>query len=317
MTISVANISLKRENYARYLNDLWHRALKARPFDTVCTLLRVQPPRASHWDPFLESFEAFQDLDWLFQVAVRERSPKCSLRIAIVFYCQVVEMTALHEMLANLVRCSSGQSYIIDPFHNLVKRKKHDHSAVVSPPSAKRKFDEIKKLAESVNESELIRCIAEIYDTRIRNAVSHGDYILTENSFRSPEGGFMELKITSIENTFESCFGFYGAFLDVYETWLKAFAQMPRYHKWPEHSVLELISDQEMRLYGFRIHFSNGSSASFSRTERGVNGENLFWESDGSMNWFVGDLNLLEPVWKINGEVVTDWKKIKNVPQGM
>jgi len=100
-----------------------------------------------------------------------------------------------------------------------------------------------------------------------------------------------------------NCFNFYGALLWLHTQWLKDLSQVKKIHKWPNYEVLELICD-ESSLYGFNVHFSNGSKSTFTRTDKGVECCNIIFEGDGTFNFMVGDLDTLEPVWKINGEAI-------------
>ena len=76
---------------------------------------------------------------------------------------------------------------------------------------------------------------------------------------------------------------------------------MPRFHKWPNYEVLELLSD-ENGLHGFSVHFSNGSKATYSRTSKGVECTNVMFGRDGSIDFFVGSLDDLQPEHKVNGK---------------
>jgi hypothetical protein len=74
--------------------------------------------------------------------------------------------------------------------------------------------------------------------------------------------------------------------------------------------VLELLKDDEGLVYGFQMHFSNGSKASYTRTHERSKPMNVMLNSDGSINFFVNLLDDLEPVWKIDGTPVEDWSAI-------
>ncbi len=61
---------------------------------------------------------------------------------------------------------------------------------------------------------------------------------------------------------------------------------------------------------GFNVHFSNGSKATYSRRLSGIQATNLHFERSGHIGFMVGDLDALEPVWKINGMPVDDWDSL-------
>ena len=154
-------------------------------------------------------------------------------------------------------------------------------------------------------------CIDEFFDDRIRNAFSHSDYVLTERYFRWRESGLpQQMEIERVAQIITNCFAFYSAFMPLIEWWPHELAKLPRYNKWPRYEVLELLNDSEHGVYGFNVHFSNGHKATFTRTSDGVQAMNLFAEKDGSVNFFVGPLNDMESVWKIDGKEVIDWETI-------
>ncbi len=78
---------------------------------------------------------------------------------------------------------------------------------------------------------------------------------------------------------------------------------MPRYHKWPNFEVLEILANDNKKLIGFRVHFSNGSSAKFARTNAGLDCTNIFFERDGTLGLMAGQLDKLEENWKIDGKI--------------
>jgi hypothetical protein len=298
------------ENFLNYLDSLFNRAFAASSFDTLCAVLRVGGWTGQDWDPFEESQLAFEDLKWLFEKACSERSSLAAARVAILAYCQAVEMTAPHVLLANLLRIAGDRPYVINPFATLVRRKKRDFLSYV-PPSATSKFRHIKSLAESIGESRLTAILDSFFDERVRNAFSHSDYILTDKSFRWTEGGAAsQIALDELYEKINLCFAFYRAILDCAPRWRHVFGTLKRYHKFPRFEVLELLKDIEGSVYGFQMHFSNGAKASYARTHEGSRPVNVRPSNDGSISFFVGSIDDLESVWKVDGKPVEDWSAI-------
>lgn len=296
-----------RDAYARVLDSLFSAAFAAGAFDALCTLLRVGGMADANWDPFEESRDAFDDYNWILEKAGSERGERAARRIGLLMYCQAVEMTAPHEILANLLRCVGKQRYIISPFSDLGRSRKGKPFSWI-PPSAKQKFQRIRKLAIDVGHTELSAGIDRLFDERIRNAFSHSDYILTERSFRFTEGGLaQQIAVEVLDRVIAECLAFYGALLYLHREWLRALGRGKRFHKWPNYEVLEILSSTEEGLYGFHVHFSNGSRATYTRRKSGIEAINLTFENDGSINFMAGLLDDLEPVWKIDGKPVEDW----------
>ena len=67
---------------AKVLDDLLVSAIANGPFEVVCTLLRVNGMQDPFWDPMEESWEAFEDFDWLLKKAEAERQPLAPRRMA-------------------------------------------------------------------------------------------------------------------------------------------------------------------------------------------------------------------------------------------
>lgn len=83
----------------------------------------------------------------------------------------------------------------------------------------------------------------------------------------------------------------------------KLAAEMPRYHRWPNFEVLELLKC-DGKLSGFRVHFSNGVSARFERSPDGVDLTNVTIQKDGTINFFVGPLYELKQKYVVDGREV-------------
>jgi hypothetical protein len=91
----------------------------------------------------------------------------------------------------------------------------------------------------------------------------------------------------------------------------KELAGIKRFHKMPNFEVLELLSE-EGELCGFKVHFSNGNAAQYQRGKDGIIAENITFENDGSINFFVGDLGALENKWKVNNVEVLKWEDLNS-----
>lgn len=296
-----------QRDYEEKLVGLFQDALKKEPFGFICTMLRVSGIHFGHWDPLEESKEAFEDLRALLKESAASGTPKSSLRIGLLMYCHAVEMSAVHEMLMNLLRCRNGQPFIIKPFRALVIQKKKGNAII---PSAAKKFSELKKFALSTGEPHLASCIDGFFDDRIRNSFSHSDYCIAENSYRWTEAGHADqMPFQELNEKLTRASAFFETFFRIHQGALRDLASSPRYLQMPNYEVLELLSKDE-ELYGFKIHFSNGSSAHYTRVPGRVEAVNVMFETDGTINYMCGMLNELVQAWKVNGSIVTDWNEI-------
>jgi hypothetical protein len=222
-------------------------------------------------------------------------------------YCQAIEMNSVHKIVANLLRVCAGKNYVMSPLGHLGRSKKKEMSSFV-PPSAKVKYRELKDMATRAGETELPPLIDSFFDDRIRNAFSHSDYVLTDQHFRFSDGGLMQqIPVAELDQRVSACFEFFGAFQGLHRSWLIQLSSLPRYHKWPNYEVLEVLSNDTDGVFGFSVHFSNGSKATYTRRPSGIQAINVHFEKGGTINFFGGLKDELEAVWKVDGEVVTDW----------
>ena len=282
---------------------LWEDAFKARPFDAVCTLLRVAGLQDAGWDPFEESEAAFKDYNWHLKAKSSELSDKSQWRIGLLMYCQACEMSAIHQMLANLLRILINQPYHLNPLGSLGRSNKK-RLFKWYPPSARAKWHKLREMATAANRQNLVSLIDNVYDDRVRNAFSHSDYVITTDTFRWTEGGLGgEVSLENLNNLVANAFSFTGIFMGIRDRWLTLAATMPRYHRWPNHEVLELLKS-DGKLVGFRVHFSNGNSARFQRSPAGVDLMNVVIQSDGTINFMVGLLDALKDRYVVDGKEV-------------
>ncbi len=287
-----------------YFWDLWNAAFKKHGFDTFCTLLRVDGLHDAGWDPLEESAQAFDDYNWHLTAKDSALSEKSAWRIGLLMYCQAVEMSAIHAMLGNLLRILEGKPYRLNPLGPLGRVDKK-RMFKWYPPSAKTKWKKLRDMAAGVGQQQLVLMIDQMFSDDVRNSFSHSDYVITEKHFRWTEGGLaQQLPLEDVSALITNSFTFIGRFMHVHERALTDSATMGRrYHKWPQYEVLELLKS-EGKLSGFRVHFSNGASARFHRGPDGVDCMNVIINGNGTINFMCGQLDLLEPRWKVDGREV-------------
>ena len=217
-------------------------------------------------------------------------------------------MDAAHQVLYDLIRVANGKPYVIGSLSHLwqPRRRRGSHRSSL-PPSASRTFREIKELAAQVGDAQLVAFIDGFFNEEVRNAFSHSDYVFIQDNFRWLGG---ELTLSELDSLIRNCFEFYNAFLNTQRAYLTGLARGKRFHKWPNYEVLELLSSHD-EVHGFNVHFSNGSKATFTRRDGKVDAVNLSFEVDGQVNFMVGLLDDLEPVYKVNGKPVTDWDELE------
>jgi hypothetical protein len=172
------------------------------------------------------------------------------------------------------------------------------------PPSAKAKWAKIRDMAVQANKAHLVRLIDNVYDDTVRNAFSHSDYVIGAEHFRWTEGGLPgHMPLEKLNILISNSFSFFGVFMAVRERRRALAGEMPRYHRWPNFEVFEILKN-DGKIEGFRVHFSNGSSARFHRRPEGVDLINVTIQPDGTINFMVGLVNALGPRYMVDGQEV-------------
>src|SRR5689334_19195454 len=160
--------AMDREQTIKECHDFWfallQKAFDKSPFDALCTLLRPRGMHDAGWDVLDESEATFDDFNWMLEKAQKEKGLACARRLALHYYGFIIEMSPIHEMILNVLRCISGQRYLPFPFGHLNRKKRKADPWSVIPPSMPIKIREITKLAEGRGEKELVQHLKFVFD---------------------------------------------------------------------------------------------------------------------------------------------------------
>lgn len=301
-------LNAETKEYLSYFDHLFERAARTSGFQYICTLLRVEGIKTGHWDPYVEAEDAAHDFSEILRSTRNSGKEKRALRMALLIYCHLTEMSAPYEILANLLRCIQGKQYSISPFVHLVRVKKEKNGIFAKRclPSPKTKIKHLRELAGTCGEERMLEIIDGFFQNDIRNAFYHSDYAITEEEFRIAEGsniGEESVSLEELTKILTKCFAFYSAFMITINQARKNLAQGKRFHRWPNYEVIEMLSDSD-GLTGFKIHFPNNSYAMFERKKyKGTTGLNFLIEKEG-ISLMVGNLKKYEEAndWYVNGE---------------
>src|SRR6516225_6496837 len=177
--------------------------------------------------------------------AEKEKGRSCAQRLALHYFCFIIEMSPIHEIIFNILRCISGQKYLPFPFGNLYRRKNKNDPWSVIPPSMPIKIRAITALADSLGEKELVKQIRFVFDEGIRNAIAHSGYTLTDSEFRATEGGHPRvISLKDLDYRVGFCFEFVSGLLRAYDNAKYALGKAKTFHKWPNYEVLELLKNE-------------------------------------------------------------------------
>lgn len=95
--------------------------------------------------------------------------------------------------------------------------------------------------------------------------------------------------------------GFILNFFKKYNEVLKSFINTSSFFKLPNFEVLEILTRKPEGLFGFKVHFSNGSNAEFKRTKKGTLGVNIS-PSPGRLSFNVGMIDELKHEWMVGSK---------------
>lgn len=243
------------------------------------SLLRVVGMEDKGWDPHWESRLILEDINSILQMDLpADKFPdrdRTAWRMGLLMYSHIVEMDAPYEVIANLLRFQLGKGYSPNPFYDFLsaKQKKRFAKFGLNPMG---KIRIIKLLAKQLN-SEAGDLFDEFYDSRLRNAISHSDYILTDSDFRCRNGtgaiGAFKITLQELNKTITKAKTFISTFfgLDLLarKTWgnhkQKGVPYDPHYK-----GLLEVLVDDEDLMCGFKVHWPNHSESTYRRTKAGI-----------------------------------------------
>jgi hypothetical protein len=243
------------------------------------SLLRVLGMEDKGWDPYAESRNILNDLNRLMKIKLPKRKfpdgERTTWRLGLLLYAHIIEMDAPYEVIVNLLRFRLGKGYSPNPYFDLLTENEKKSFAKVGIRTG-RKIEIIKMLSK---ESGLGvgNFYDEFYNSKLRNAIQHSDFILTDEGFRSRSGisGTRAFKLTydELDVLITKTKAFMAAFLQIEMTarqvWgLQKGKALPydRHYK----GMMEVLVDDQDLLCGFVVHWPNNSQSMYRRTELGV-----------------------------------------------
>lgn len=301
----------RMRHYADILNPLFgddsfnevHRV-----FEWACTMVRVTGMRDTGWDSYTESIALLEDFTQLMNLELPgDRFPhprNTQVRLALIAYSHMIEMSVPYDLLANLLRLRLGMKYAIEPLAHLNRIRDVKVNAVKTKklmkasPSAK--INEIDDLSKKAGIPEVGIALRGIYNNTIRNAVYHSDYAIHDDSMRllsdhlysKKEKVFTPLiTFDEVAEVTNEAFAFHSALLALWKRQRKLFVDFKgKILPYDEHykGVIEFTFEDDS-LNGFRVYWPNEMVGVCSRNADGqTEARNIQFEPDGSINFFVG-----------------------------
>jgi hypothetical protein len=268
------------------------------------SLLRIVGMEDKGWDPYLESRAILEDLNAILQAEL----PKATFgdknltlwRMGLLMYSHIVEMDAPYEVIANLLRFRLGKGYSPNPFYMFLNadQKKRFRKSGIYP---KQKIEIIKALSAESN-LPVGDIFDQFYNGKLRNAISHSDYILTDEEFRcrNGTGGVRAFSISLRElneiitraKIFISTF--FGLETAARECWggqkHRAVPYDPVYK-----GLMEVLVRDDDLMCGFKVHWPNHSESVYRRADDGIEMINCMLDIEHATIQFMVGLYAREP----------------------
>jgi hypothetical protein len=262
------------DSIERVMGSLFDKAKEAGDLEYLWTLLRItgiqmRPDPLLAVDGLIDSYPinaAHQTLSDYYEELVRQSFGEPI------------------NLIANLVRCVQGSPYSILPF----------------PPekTGSSFFNQKPLLTDQISErlEALTRGIADLAE--LQNIVSKAYPRKLLALIDSPHHGLLPL--ADLEASLPVSCALLKYLLKSWHEKRKSFIGGQRLYKLPRFEVLELLIDENLGLFGFRIHFSNGSNAFFERHVDSTICTNVI--PGEPINFMAGNLDALKPEWHIGNK---------------
>jgi hypothetical protein len=243
------------------------------------SLLRIVGMEDKGWDPYLESRAILEDLNAILQTDLPDaKFPDRDFtiwRMGLLMYSHIVEMDAPYEVITNLLRFSLGKGYSPNPFYDFLsaEQKKRYRRSGIYP---KQKIEIIRKLSAEAN-----LAVGEIFDDfyngKLRNAISHSDYILIDEEFRCRGGsgaiGAFSIPLEELNEIITKSKVFISTFFGLEAAARRGWGGLK--HKAVPYDpvykgLLEILVSDDDLMCGFKVHWPNNSESVYRRTRDGI-----------------------------------------------
>ncbi|WP_334150169.1 hypothetical protein [Hyphomicrobium sp.] len=262
------------------------------------SLLRVLGMEDRGWDPYAESRAVLNDINGFFNVELPpahfKEPDKTPWRLGLLLYSHIVEMDAPYEVLTNLLRFQLGKGYSPNPFFALLSSKEQKNYAKRGITTG-RKIALIKELSAALG-VDVGDIFDDFYDNKLRNAIAHSDYILTDDDFRCRGGlsgtSAFTIAYADLDKKLLAAKAFVAAFFQVELLARQVWGQQKgKAIPYDAHykGLMEVLVDGRDVMCGFKVHWPNNSESMYRRTDAGIDMDNCMLDLKGaSLDLFVG-----------------------------
>lgn len=249
--------------FEQQINKLFEQSQKNSGIEYIYTLLRVTGIGEGP-DELFQFYESLENLNFNTDY--------------LSVYSSIIKSEELFSLLVNLIRCSNKENYIIKPFLHLYKRDIH----LVAKPSALEIVNETIKIARKSNNKRFSEIIQKTFSKEILCLSS------------------MESIPCKSDSDIKECLSFVKVFLRLYFEERLKFHKGYKIYKLPRFEVLELLTNEKIGLYGFKMHFSNDQCAYFIRNLDNTDILNVILGDP--VNFMIGNSSTLKEEWRLGGK---------------
>jgi hypothetical protein len=258
------------QEIGKAISELFADAQATAGVEYIYTLLRVRGPEVDRSDALVK-----------LRSELKESGEDLPEPDMFSLYCSWATSEAPLELLANLLNCAQNKPYSIVPFHHL---NKGEYPQEVLKATVQEKVKELSRVAAELGREVLARAIDEAYPDPVLETCS------TQSS-PPPD---------QLRAAFQKCRLLLSTLIEIHFFERLKYRDWSKFHKVSPFELIEMFTNDEYGLCGFRMHFPNGNSAEFVRHPESHEGRNILFTPH--IQYFVGLLEDLQKAWQIEGK---------------
>jgi len=196
-------------------------------------------------------------------------------------YKAIMKINDPFDLIVNLINCINIQGYNSNPFLCL---NKGNFPNIVCPNISER-IQFLLEICEEKNQLSIAKVLKETFPEKLVKLLSSECAPNNINDIKYLKKIYKKSKI------------FFNTLIEIQEKKRLEFLKQPRLYKLRHFEVLELLTDSDIGLYGFKMHFSNGFSAVFERSSNETKCINI--TLNHPLELFVGNIDEMRDEWRI------------------
>jgi hypothetical protein len=259
-----------KSNVNKILEELFIQAQQKGGTQYIYTLLRVTGI-TKQLDPLLKIKAIIKELNY----------PSISDSDFLDKYKAIMEINDPLDLIANLINCINKEGYNINPFLSL----NNGNFPHIVHPNISERIQFLLKICEEKNQPSIINVLNRAFPKKLVKLISSELISCNIDEIKYLRKLYKKSKI------------FFNTLIEIQEKRRLEFLKQPKLYKLPRFEVLELLSTSDFGLYGFKMHFSNGSSAIFERFSNKTKCINI--TLNYPLGLFVGDIDKMRHEWRI------------------